>query len=264
MRARGWVAAFLAVVGTAAVAAADPPPQPVDIKPYRDKLRVFTDANGGVYAIANELGGDTQLFYGATGKVLYQQVLEGSRSRDGDAWSIGTWAPRVPFPFQGSFERGTDGAYRVRCGNNFEQGVTMVTGDKASAILAKAKFVTTQMTRRPLLLTRDDRGVYYYVDVLARIYGGNGHRLFIGKKGALKQVPMTDVIADSGGEVFATKSGDLRLVRDLENGKEKLATTWIRGEKRIPLTTLDTYMNQALIFRDLGVYKIQGTICGHL
>ena len=36
--------------------------------------------------------------------------------------------------------------------------------------------------------------------------------MFVGKKGAMKQLPLTDVASDTAGEVFATKTGDLRLV----------------------------------------------------
>ncbi len=262
MRARGWIAPLLMLVCWTAVAVAEPKPQPFDVKPFKDKLTVLKDANGGYYAVTYDHGGDSYIFYG-TDKLLYEHPLEGSKSRSGTAWSISLWAPRTAFPFQGSFDYDKDGNYKTTCTSKAEQNLTVVTGDKASEILEKAKFMTSAMTRRPLLLARDDRGVYYYVDVLTKQYGGNGHRVFIGKKGAMKQIPISDVTTDSGGDVFSTKTGDLRLVRNVDpDVRTKVTTTWIKGEKRTDLLTLDPYMNQPLIFRDLGVYKLHGMICG--
>lgn len=250
-------------VAVIASAAADPRPQAVDIKPLRDKLAVFKDADGGIYALFYVRDVEPKLFYG-TSKVLYEQILEGSRSRNGDAWTISIWAPRLAYPFMGTIERDRDGNYKTACQDKLAHGLTPVTGDAAAAILDKAKFLTSQFMRRPLWLARDDRGVYYYVDVLAKAHGGNGHRVFVGKKGAMKQVALTDVTIDTGGEVFSTKSGDLRLVRSQDVATKATTATWIRGERRTELVQLDTYMNQPLIFRELGIYKLTGAICGSM
>jgi len=262
MRARGWVPGLVAWVVIAGTAAADPKPKPVDIAPLRDKAAVFKDADGGVYVLYNEPDVAPKLFYGSP-KLLHQQVLDGSRSRNGDAWSIAIWAPRLAYPFMGMIERDKDGNYRTTCQDKLAHGLAPVAGDEAKAILTKATFVTTQFTRRALWLARDDRGVYYYVDVLSKEYGGNGHRVFVGKKGAMKQIALTDVTIDTAGEVFSTKTGDLRLVRNTTD-LSKATVTWIRGEKRTELVHLDTYMNQPLIFRELGIYKVAGAICGSL
>ena len=37
---------------------------------------------------------------------------------------------------------------------------------------------------------------------LAKAYGGEGYRVFSGKKGAMKQLPLTDVAHDTGGDVL--------------------------------------------------------------
>lgn len=252
--------AFLTVMALAIVASADPKPKPVDIKPFRDKLVVLKDADGGTYAVMNETTG-RRVFYGPTSKVLHEAVLDGSSSRDGDAWSISLIAPTTEYPFIAIIERKKDGTYLRSCGaRGVSLALTELTGDKAKETLDKATFLTAQHVRRPHLLARDDRGVYYYVDVLRERYGGNGHRVFIGKKGAMKQVPLTDIASDTGGEVYSTKSGDLRLVSTLESTKK--TAQWIRGERRSELVYLDPYMNQPLIYRDLGIYKLTGTLCG--
>ena len=254
------------VVVLVGVASADPKPKPVDIKPFRDKLVVLKDADGGIYAVSNERGGEPHIFYGP-GKVLYEVVREGSGGRDGDAWSIALRAPRTEYPFIATIDRKKDGTYRRACGNKGPVvELTEITGDKAKEILDKSQFLTTQMVRRPHLLARDDKGVYYFVDVLRDEYGGNAHRVFVGKKGALKQVPLTDAIVDTGGEVYTTKSGDLRLVKNNESpsGAPKPTALWVRGERKNELVYLDVYMNQPLIYRELGIYKIAGTLCGSI
>lgn len=260
---RMTVRATFLVIALVGVAAADPKPKPIDIKPFRDKLIVLEDAAGGVYAVSND-SKEPHVFYG-TAKVLYQAVLDGSRTRDGDAWTIAVMAPRTAYPFIAVIERRKDGSYRHHCGNTGpELELTERTGDKAKAILDKASFLTTQMIRRPHLLARDDKGVYYYIDVLRDQYGGNGHRVFVGKRGALKQLPLTDVATDIAGEVYSTKSGDLRLVKTADTDSSKARAQWIRGERKNELVYLDTFMSQPLIWRELGIYKISGTLCGAL
>lgn len=252
----------------ASFARADPAPKPVDITDMKEKMQLFKDADGGIYVVFNERDKDRRVFYG-TGrdKILYDQLLEGGGGRDGDAWHVSVAAPRASYPFMGAIGRRKDDTYFRSCGGGAEikdVELTQIAGDKAKEILDKWKFVTTSMIRKPYLIARDDRGVYYYVDVLRPVYGGSGHRVFVGKKGALKRMALTDVTSDSAGDVFSTKTGDLRLVKTIADGKDKPTAQWIRGEKKSELIYLDIYMNQPLIFRDLGLYKIPGTICGNI
>src|SRR5438270_9048245 len=104
MRARGC---WLVVVGWSAIAAADPKPVPVDVKPYRAELLVFQDSRGGVYVVRP--GAEPHVFF-SSGKVFYEQVVIG-RSADGDAWAISTWAPRVSKLQPGEIRRKQDGSY---------------------------------------------------------------------------------------------------------------------------------------------------------
>ena len=90
-------------------------------------------------------------------------------------------------------------------------------------------------------------------------YGGKGYRVFVGKKGAMKQKPLTDVASDTAGDIFATKTGDLRIERDTSEGKDTVQ--WVKGEKRSALVSLDVDANSALIYSDLGVYSFIGSIC---
>ena len=260
MRARARVGAFVvALVASAAIAAADPKPSPVDIKPFRDRLLVFKDSAGYTYVI--KPGDDPLIFYG-NGKELYSQIISG-RSSDGDAWSISTYAPRVAETRPGEIRRKKDGSITKNCDGKDDYGLTQLTGDKAKAVLDKSVFLSPVLVRRSHLLARDDRGVYYYVDKLSREHGGKGFRVFVGKKGAMKSLPLTDVASDTAGEIFSTKTGDLRLVDDKTSDKPASAS-WIKGEKRTVLIRLDLDVNSPLIFRGLGVYKFIGTLCDNL
>ncbi|MBV8756930.1 MAG: hypothetical protein JO257_06640 [Deltaproteobacteria bacterium] len=252
MRARTWwVAVMLAVP---VVAAAEPKPAPVDIKAIRDKLIVLVDASGGTYVA--KPGEDPRLFFG-TGKQLYEQSITG-RSANGDGWGIDVFAPRVPGYQPGTIMRNEDGSYVKFCGGENKTGLTLVTGDKAKAVLDKDQFLTTAVLRLPHAFFRDDTGTYYYVDALREQYGGKGFRVFVGKKGAMKQLPLSDVASDSAGEVFSTKTGDLRLVM---SGSQPKSGVWIKGGKKTELIVLDTDRDSPVIFKDLGIYGFMGTIC---
>lgn len=253
---RWWLAVVVAVVPLVA-AADEPKPKPVDIKPFRDQLIVLVDASGGTYVV--KPGEDPRVFYGPA-KTLYDQVVSG-RGANGDAWDISTWSPRSPEFKPGSIARKEDGSFEKFCSDEVRTGLTLVTGAKAKAILDKYQFVTTGIFHVPQAFLRDDSGVYYYVDRLNKVYGGNGYRVFVGKKGALKQLPLTDVASDSGGQVFATKGGDLRLTITEQGGK---TAVWGKGEKKTPLIVLDVERDEAMIYRDLGVYTFIGTLCDDL
>jgi hypothetical protein len=254
-------AVLSAVAGFASGAAADPTPKPVDVKAMKSKATVLTDAQGGIYVVFR--GDEPKVFFGPNAKTLYEQNIVGSSSDGDGGWEFDTWAPRiVDEPHLGSIQRKKDGTYERACRDQDQAGLTELSGEKAKAVLDKAAFVTSGVIRVPHLLARDDSGVYYYVDRIAKIYGGKGYRVFVGKKGAMKPMPLTDVASDSAGEVFSTKSGDLRLVRQSEKTKESM--TWVKGEKRNELVFLDTSTNSAVIFKDLGLYTFLGTICDNI
>ncbi len=234
-------------------AAAEPQSKPVDVKAFKDELLVLQDSAGGTYVVRP--GPEATVFYG-TGKVLYEQARVG-RTTDGDAWSINTWAPRLVGIKPGSIDRHKDGSFHRWCDGKDDLVLTQRTGDKAKAILDKSTLMSEYMVRRPHLLGRDDAGIYYYVD---RLRSGKGYRVYIGKKGAMKQVPLLDVASDTAGEVFSTKGGDLRLVRSTGS----TAVTWIKGEKRTTLMTLDIDASSPLIFSELGIYKFLGTLCDNI
>jgi len=259
MHARGWVIGVL--VATASAAAAEPAPKPVDIKALKPKATVLQDAQGGTYVVFRD--DEAKVFYGPSAKAVHEQYIVGSSSDGEGGWEYNTWAPRVAEGSHlGSIEHKKDGTFQKSCRGKDDAVLTELGGDKAKAILDKTAFLTSAIIHVPHLLARDDSGVYYYVDRIAKVYGGKGYRVFVGRKGAMKQMPLTDVASDSAGDVFSTKSGDLRLVRNSENNKETM--TWVKGERRTELVFLDTDVNSAVIFKDLGIYTFLGTPCDNV
>lgn len=269
MRAPGWVVAAL-LLGTAGLSFADdkkamkdPAPFPVDVNPNKEPVVVLKDASGGTYVIVGEpTRASKKAFYG-TGKQLYEQITIGG-STDGDAYSINVWAPRIKEMRPGGILRRKDGTYFRTCDGLDDAILTELTGDKAKAVLDKSQFLSPGLVRRPHLLARDDMGIYYYVDNLAERHGGKGYRVFVGKRGAMKQLPLVDVAEDSAGAVFSTKTGDLRLISNFGGTETRKSSTWIKGNKRTELIILDLDVNSPVIFKELGIYKLVGGICDNV
>lgn len=238
-------------------------PRPIDLKPILDKLDVFKDELGNFYVMprfdaldlaeANEL-----LFYG-DGKAMYQQRVIGSSVQAGTHWTWNVWAPRAKGMSSALIELVTDESY-VQCRQkDGKRLLTRLKADEAKSILEHAAFYPALWKRQAKFLARDDDGVYYYVDELREEYGGNGHHIYAGMKGAMKELPMTNVVSDSAGELYATKTGQLKIVAG-SDGK----ALWIKGGKKSELTVMEPLDNRYLIYRDLGIYGQLGAVCDDL
>ena len=85
-------------------------------------------------------------------------------------------------------------------------------------------------------------------------------RLFAGPKGNLKPLKMTNVVSDSEGEIFSTRTGSLRLVLNKDD------YAWVNGKEHLKLVPVPIEDNHVLIYTDLGVYTGQrlGTPCDDL
>jgi DNA-binding beta-propeller fold protein YncE len=239
-------------------AAGDPTPKAVDVKAIRDKMLVLTDANNAVYVISPDpASSDAMLFFSSDGKTAYRQrVVAKSTNGDEHSWSFGLWAPRLSGVEPASIMRRADGTYERFCGNDHETPLKEMAADKSKPLLAKLNFLEGAVTRLPHLLARDDAGVYYYIDELSK---GKGFRVFVGKKGSMKEVPLTDTASDTGGEVYSTKSGDVRIVKKQDDVKSTVY--WIKGDKKVELVWLDVDANSPLIYGGLGIYGFLGTTC---
>lgn len=259
---------LLLLVCAAAPAAAGPaatkatkPPASIDAKPVLDKLLAFRDDLGGLYVVPapdsfSELGEAAKWVFYGDDKALYQQRVYSSGSEAGKHYSWGMWSPRAKVST--AMIGPVHGKLAVTCAPNGERALTQVKPDEAKALLANAKFYAPLWQRQAKFLARDENGTYYYVDELREDYGGNGHRVYVGQKGSMKELPMTNVVSDSAGDIYATKSGQLKIIAD------RGGAYWIKGNKRRDLISLEVTDNRYLIYRDLGIYGKLGAICDDL
>ena len=238
--------------------------KPIDIKPVIDKLEVFHDDLGNYYVTPRvdtfKDGEDANewLFYG-DGKVMYQQRVIGSSMEPPDHREWILWAPRARSLTGGSIDLNGE-SLSVQCKvKDGRRPLTQLKADEVKAFVQRAKFMPPLWTRQSHFLARDDDATYYFVDVLREEAGGNGYRVFVGAKGAMKELPMLNMAHDSAGEIFATKTGQLKIVAN-KDGK----AYWVKGDKKIELTVLAPADNKYLIYRELGIYGSLGAICDDL
>jgi len=267
---------FALVLGLCGIASGEPTPKEVDVKAFRDLLFVLQDAQGGTLIVEpviktykdadqsdkqREIAG--RVFYGPSEKAVYAQIELGSRTdEEKGGWSISIWAPKSDGLTPASVTRRADGSFVMYCAKADPSDIPLkrVPDDRAKPIIAKAKFFSSRIIHAGHLFARDDAGIYYYVDHIRNEYGGHGERLFVGKKGAMKELPLTDTVVDSSGEVYSTKTGDVRFVFD-RNEPDKNRASFVKDEKKTELRILDTAVNARLIYRELGVYGPLGTLC---
>jgi hypothetical protein len=258
-----WAGCSTAV---AAPPAKSDPPATADIADVKDKLTLWTDGKKHFLALALTTNSDLPVFWSADGKEFYQLRIGGGGSEGGDAdlkrLDRVYWEPRVDAPYKASFDYKAEnkvGTLSVQCSERKTALKQLVT-DEAKTLLDAAKFYKARWNRRAYALARDNTGKYYYVDNQREPQGAKNFRLWAGPKGAMKPQKMVNVVSDSEGDIFATKSGQLRLVLD------KHETTWIQSQKKTKLVFLPVEDNHIMIYSDLGVYTGEplGTPCDDL
>jgi hypothetical protein len=157
----------------------------------------------------------------------------------------------------------------VTCGER-KTDLTIVDVDAKKTMLLAAAYVPSPHTRAAHRLARDDTGRYFYVDKGNTPETEKSFHLYVGPKGRLKLQKMTNVVADSEGEIFTTKSGSLRYVTD-----RAAPPVWIEKGKKTKLTVVpiegtddqgEPTNNYQLIYNELGVYLGQklGNPCDDL
>jgi hypothetical protein len=259
MRALARFAVAATVLSLAAgVADAKPKKKPSDddteaVTPDVKKgLIVLTDGEGTVIAVDKTWIDDHWLFYG-DGKTMYRQrVFGGSSDGGAGTWDYSFWSPRVQ---SASLTKTAGPKFVLTCGKD-ETELKQVSDVDAKKMIDAAIWKKPMWHRQAQFLARDDHGTYYYVDRMRDEYGGKGHRIFVGQKGAMKEMPMTNVVSDSKGELYATKRGELRFITAND------AASWVNGESTTSLTIVPVEDNVPMIYRDLGVYEGSlGTPC---
>src|SRR6476659_7692455 len=249
---------LLFVAGCSVASASAPAkeaPQPADISDVKDKLTVWTDGKKHYLALVMTTDSDKPVFWSADGKEFYTMRVIGGGSEGDDAHLKKLdrvfWEPRVDAPYKASSDYKKDDAgkaeFQVQC-NERHTKLSALPAAEATALVGAAKFYKPRWNHYAYSLARDNTGKYYYVDNVREPENAKNFRLWAGMKGAMKLQKMTNVVSDSEGDIFSTKTGSLRLILD------KHETTWMQGKKKTPLVSLPIEDNHVLIHTDLGVY----------
>jgi hypothetical protein len=267
---RRYLPSFVLVwAGLSAADAATPPreaPQPADVSAVKDKLTVWSDGKKHYLALVMTTDSDSPVFWSGDGKGFYQLRIAGGGSEGGDAdlkkLDRIFWEPRVDAPYQASFayeKQDQGGAITVQCSAR-KTPLTRLPPAEVKALVDGAHFYKARWNHYAYALARDNTGRYYYVDNQREPEHSKSFRLWAGPKGAMKPQKMVNVVSDSEGDIFATRSGQLRLVLD------KHETTWIQSERKTKLVYLPPEDNHVMIYTDLGVYTGEplGTPCDDL
>ncbi|HTL34733.1 MAG TPA: hypothetical protein VL326_16510 [Kofleriaceae bacterium] len=237
--------------------------KPIDLGPVADKLAAYKDEVGNIYVVPQTAKFDDTsepqkwFFYG-DGKTMYQQRVNRFTTGKGGI-DASLLAPRAKDMVSGGYMVINNDEKYIACRPARVQGgrreLTALTADETAAVL-KGKFLPPMPMRLPHFLGRDDDANYYYVDQLPSEAGGKGFRVYVGQTGAMKQLALTNMATDSAGEIYATKTGKLKL----SAGKD-LTAVWVKGGKRVELTIVPPADNRYLVFRELGIYGSLGTVC---
>ncbi len=268
MRALAWVVAAASL--TAAPEKADQP-EKFDLGESKASLRVLTDGKKHYYVYDVKGGISGPAFYG-DGKALYQQRIASGGATGDTELSHGLWDPRVDRglgqgPASMNFK---NGKYSISCPPK-DVAFTEVPEAEAKALVEAAVFYKPRWNRIPYKLARDERGTYYFVD--HQRDAKRDFRLYVGPRGGLKLQQMTNIVSDSVGDIFATKTGELRLILndnkrriDDPNPRENRVLKWVSGKSELVLTEVPVDENVLLIYNELGPYEGArlGTPCDDL
>lgn len=218
-------------------------------------MKGLSDGKGHVFLYDAQRPYDA-LFYG-DGKVLHQVPTVGGGMNGDETWNVYFWDPRFGFQRPDLSMADEGKRFTLSCGKR-SQELKPLPEDEVKATLASASFLGRKWLRMPEKLLRDDAGTYYFVDRL-RADERRDFRLFKGQRGAMKLMPLKDIVDDSQGMVFSTRDGQLRLVVGS-------APKWVAGKKEAALVDVPVEDNVKLIYLELGPYlgATLGTPCDDL
>jgi hypothetical protein len=252
----------LAVTSSAASAAPgkavkEAGPAPVDMSALKSKVKLLTDGKKHYVALIPFEGSWDHVFYG-DGHAFHALRVYASQSEGEISFSLTFWDPRIKRSYQADLSL-KDKKYKVQCDERTTE-LAPVPDDEAAKLVEAATFTKPLWQYRAYALARDERGTYYFVDRRREPEGSMDFRLYVGPRGQMKRLQMTNVVSDSGGDIFSTKTGELRLILDR---KESL---WMKGKQRTQLTSVPVEDNAVLIYTDLGAYVGErlGTPCDDL
>jgi hypothetical protein len=224
-----------------------PPTEKLNLSDLKGTFFAFTDGKKHyvVVEVEKEQTVPEWAFYG-DGKSMYRLRVKGGGGESGVSWSLALWEPRtISSNCHLDYKAGK---LKIGC-NDRTTELTRIPPDEGKQVIDAASFFSYRWTRQPYLLARDDKGSYYFVDMERDVPGKKDMRLYIGPRGKLKLQQMTNIVSDSVGDIFSTKTGELRLVANAD------AMKWVQGKEELKLTKVPPEDNHILIYTDLGVYE---------
>ncbi len=221
---------------------ADEPPEASDISPVKAKLKVLEDGKKH-YIVLQPFADPYEHFYYGDGKEFWLQRVRGGGRSGEESFDRSFWEPRVDKNSSFGFR---NGKYTLDCGDRTTEFKPLTEGD-AGKILDAAKFWKARWKRQAYALARDNTGKYYYVDRMREPEGNKNFRLYVGPKGSMKIAKMTNVVSDSAGDIFATKTGELRLVLN------KSETMWMKAKAQTKLIFLPIDSNVSILYTVHGL-----------
>lgn len=269
----------LAALMFALLSAAPKPAAPVvdELAKFADvevkgRVKLLTDGKAHYLAFDASGGFRGPMFYG-DGKTFYLLRSSGGGS-SADTFSASLWDPRIDWKINGTASfNWKEGKYSVSCPPKTTE-LSVVPADEAKKIMDAATLYQSKWQRRPHKLARDDTGNYYFVDCArddTERAGGceRDWRLYVGQRGKMKLQQMTNIVHDTEGEIFATKTGELRLVLSDEQKsgdgvlRKDQAMKWVAGKVSSPLINVPVDVNGRMIYTELGIYDRErlGTPC---
>jgi hypothetical protein len=234
-----------------------------------EKTAVCTDGRSHYVVVAPHDRQSHQLYYG-DGKRFFQVPLP-----DGALSGDNFFEPRYFAAGHNADFRGLDMRLHgsvdldartnhctVTCGDRTAK-LEMLGPEAKKSLLLRASYEPSPHRRKPHHLARDKNGIYYYVDRGSTPENDKDFRLFVGPKGRMKLQKMTNIVADTQGEIFETRNGSLRYIVPRPGGPQN-PPLWVRGGKETPLMVIpiesvdaqngEKVSNYGLIYNDLGVY----------
>lgn len=235
-----------------ALAALSEPPI-IDLKALNEPFEIYTDGNGHYAAVTTpRVNSDhfmpRRVFYG-DGKLFYDAHAQGGNVTADD--------PRYPGRAGVKLVPEDEAVAIAYCGDR-ETKLRKIPAAERDAMLASAVFRRSAIEFEPYTLARDDNGTYYYVDRGRYDDNVDQFRVWVGPRGNMKTMKLTNVVHDSAGDIFATAKGDLRLITG-----NPVTTQWWAGKTKSTLTEVTVWKNLVMIYKDLGPYKNMrlGTQC---
>jgi len=194
--------------------------------------------------------------YFGDAKTLYRQPVDSYQNAKSDGEYVGLQDWRS---LRVSTLKRVGDTFSLNCGDSGKPGTgrAIQLGAPQPAKLAKSTVIQEDLPgyEAYLLARATSATTYYYVDrPRTENHDSEAFRLFIGKRGALKRVPIKEQTRDTTSDVFVTAKGTLMITTPKTKGEKVTVTFSPNAKKQETLTTVPVYPNRFMIYGDLGVY----------